>query len=178
MVTGLNSTSQPRMLKAHATSSSMLTTRASAPCLAISARSFPSLLGTSSPAYSKGWTRTAPRGSAGRAAPHTLSTKFPGFTATSSRPPPVSVSASFFAFSAVWSMGSIPTRPAGPRCSFRKSPMSGVSARPARISCHSGPSSCSACRKYRPSVHSSAESLVTTAVPALPVNPERNSRRA
>lgn len=28
------------------------------------------------------------------------------------------------------------------------------------------------CKKYRPSVHKAALSLVTTAVPALPVNPD------
>ena len=37
-------------------------------------------------------------------------------------------------------------------------------------------SCCSACKKYRPSVHRCASSAITSSDPADPVNPEKNAR--
>mmetsp|Transcript_12337 Transcript_12337/g.30929 ORF Transcript_12337/g.30929 Transcript_12337/m.30929 type:complete len:272 (+) Transcript_12337:1187-2002(+) len=114
-------------------------------------------------------------GAAGRSVPHTSSTRFASSAVT----------LTCFCLSAVTmpricptlcNLGSTPTTAFAGRLSASHADTSGVSGSPCLMSDQWSPSSCcSACRKYLPSVQRRAVlSLsvdVTTAVPALPVNP-------
>lgn len=71
------------------------------------------------------------------------------------------------------SSGSAPTLEFSGSTSMSHSIIWGTPAWPIRISSQLHESCMSACRKYRPSVHSAApHSLVTTATPSLPEKPE------
>mmetsp|Transcript_30098 Transcript_30098/g.75431 ORF Transcript_30098/g.75431 Transcript_30098/m.75431 type:complete len:204 (+) Transcript_30098:553-1164(+) len=134
---------------------------------------------TDFPLNSAACTRNVTSGNAGRLAPHAASTGLPpAGQHTSVQSARARWARSARASDKLCTLASTPTLlPAG-IVSVIHDLGSSTPGCPPRISVHSGPNSCSACRKYRPSVHSSAASAVTRAVPALPVKPLSHMRRS
>ena len=169
------STDSPRKLSNQAISSNAVTTKNSAFFSSIFVRTSATFSFQSFPAYCKSSTQTLLFGCGGRSS-HTKSTKF-CCTATSRFPPiPKSfTSVSHEELDKV--VGSAPTTEPNGSLPFNHCPNVGLSGSRSFTSTQLSSSCCSACKKYRPSVHKAAWCRVITAVPAEPVKPEINSRR-
>ena len=135
-------------------------------------------------AHRSGCGTSGARERGGRAEPHAASTGLRGApgaappTATTTMPPRAHARSTSRASATACSVASKPTRaPAGSCPDPSHSSNDGTPGSPLRRSVHSPDSSRAACKKYRPSVHSSARDAVTSAVPADPVNPLTHSRR-
>ena len=173
--TGLHSMSEPRRLKSQQIWSSALSTidaHPASPSAAATRRSFDAAL---SPDSSRGCGTTGWFLTRGRRTPHARSTRFCGTSSSGARP----FSRHSASYDSETSVGSTPTGPpSAAACAATHSSRSGTPGSCDFISVHSVPFSCSAAwTKYRPSVHSSAASAVTSAVPAEPVKPVSHERR-
>lgn len=140
------------------------------------------------PEYSRGCVKTGSAGASGLSS-QTVSTRFGVIGVISASPAPVRVRNTLSDVTngsteherlAVTAPDATNARPAilasRVRLDASHSWICGTSAFPWRISVQDDDSSFVAWSKYRPSVHSSAWVAVTTAVPADPVNPDRNLR--
>eukprot|EP01137_Pigoraptor_chileana_P003655 Opistho-2@44148 len=181
MKTGVYSTSLPRKLKSHATSSSALTTSAShrgfLPPPAMAARSSVSFCECDLPVFSRGRGNMRPDGAPGRSPPHTASTRLRLTATRDMRPSRRRCFSNWRNLDAGTRKGSTPMTLPSASTRTSHSGCDGVSGVPIRISCQLSSSCISACKKYRPSVHNAALSKVTMAAPADPVNPEMKARR-
>ena len=168
-VTGTQGISPPRKFSSHMMSQRDAITCWVAPAFFMASRTLDSLLSVLSPLQRSSRIHTFSSGICGRSVQISPTRSF-----SVSMDPPFSTAIfrNSSALTAPKVLPSNPTRPPARSSSFTYSATVGTPGSPMRNSRMPVPFNCSsACRKYLPSVHSPASSMVITAVPADPVNP-------